>query len=378
MKLYPLEFDDQMQRVLRHNRLLTPSGLYIDDYHEHLGQLFGDGLATGISILKNPVAARELAANILSERYRRRGVTESLDHALDTADVDVIRGLVHEGVNHFHFMRDLHHHRWMKCGQRIYTLSQELVTAFGRVEMNYPVSALNFPFHEFFLQFEHDWMLDDGGDGMPFAGVYVSSPCPMRDVPRSIQVSIGGPPVEIRFTDTTDDGVLFEVLLCWWADDPSEGAGYADRLGFRGDVEVEASIADALKVNGTGVSDKLRDTRLRLYRIVLNTIMYMSSVDPDVVVREVVSRPPASKKGKKRRRVVKSKFRRTKVVYLGSRLKPSVSRASPVGHVRRGHYRWQPCGKKNLQRKFIFIPSTWVKGKKSDTVHVTDVDREES
>jgi len=386
MRLYPLSFDDQMSRLLRHDGVVTPSGLIYDDYHAHLDVLFGDKPVDAFAMLKNPIAAKELASNALTRKHQNlltKDFIESgaVDRMLDTISPDLLGKIITEGLRLFHFRRDLHHHRWMKCGSRIYTLSPELVSAFENVEMNYPVSSLNFPFSEFFLQFDHDPLFSKTEGQLDFAGVYVSAPYFMRDVIKDglVNVSIGSRSVNIDFTDSTNSGVIFDLLICGWSDNPDEGSGFADRVELRENKNAEEAIVDSFSRHGA-LSEHNMDQRLRIYRVVLNTIMYMSSVDPDVVVKEVVSRPPKSggKKKNKKKRVVFSKFRRTKVSYLGSRLETRVERKSPVGHMRRGHPRWQPCGKGNSQRKLIFVKPTWVKGRKSDVVHVTRVERDQN
>lgn len=388
-RFYPMEFEAMMARELKKGRILTPSGVFIDDYHEYLRDMFGDKPLGVFDILKRPQVVKELAATLMVKKIGNRDAVKDLvmsgeiDRMIQGVDPSFAQEVVIQGLGMFHFMRDWHHHRWLRCGSRVYHLSHELVDAFERVEMNYPVSVLNFPYPEFFLQFDHDWLFDKDEGRLPFAGVYVSFPQPMHEIVDNgvIKVNIGDTPVRVGITDSTGAGIILDVLICGWTNDASEGSGFADRLELRTNMTAEESICQAFARSPEGIDGEQKDKRLRVYRVVMNTIMYMSSVDPDIEIREIVNRikPPRKKRGKGRRRLVVSKFRRTKIVYLGSKLKNQITHKSPVGHMRRGHPRWQPCGPRSSKRKLIFVKPHWVGGKEDDdgTVRVTKVDRDE-
>jgi len=113
-------------------------------------------------------------------------------------------------------------------------------------------------------------------------------------------------------------------------------------------------------------------------RLLLNLLLYWKSTDADVLRQlnpewEKVNQKAHSTKGKQHQKAVKALQRipKTEYLHLGSRLeilqrrKPEdkltePQEATPTGrhqpqHLRRGHWKWQPCGPQSRERKLIFV-----------------------
>lgn len=382
---FPIAFEDHLDA--NRGRIITTLGGQRVDAAECAEYHFPERLPSFDDILTNAVAVREaLAEDVLKHNPRMRPA--DIDAVLDDMetrvwDEEAARGLTSMVLGSATVLRWWHHRRWTSSRQVI-CLSPALVDAFSRVEMTYPLSALDFPYPEFFLSIDEtpDVYKDAGGE---LAGAYVSSPFPFTcDEDGDVRVRVACPDGETRMVTIAKypeprNLACVDTLVSFW---PTAGSsmdviqGSKNRLVFDVDAPMERTIIDLGKKMGVDT-----EREVLLYRLIFNTIMYMSSLDPDVEVREVTTRVRGQKKRAfKGQRIVVSRFRRTKVIYAGRNLEtPAGTHAPPVGHLRRGHPRWQACGRGWSEHKLIFVKPVWVKGRGDGeaVAHVQKVEAED-
>lgn len=177
----------------------------------------------------------------------------------------------------------------------------------------------------------------------------------------------------------TDEGERKIVFACWQADHKGTTLFMTRELLLRKSWR----LTDILKTDWTDIygkeesqdSDFTEETDkmfynegLAFFRIILNTILYISSFDSDM--KEMLSPYPSMKKGlaaikkaskKKKARYNLNKVSKLNYISVGRNVQPISCLSKPNGNkmetrfMVRGHWRKQPCGPGLSERKLLYI-----------------------
>jgi hypothetical protein len=223
-------------------------------------------------------------------------------------------------------------------------------------------------------------------------------PVPARIFVPSLPFSTDGSPERLKevmilgkpdIVDTRDAGSLFlvqmSVRLARWSEEYKD---WRDEVLTEGYVSVRPGeyLEDTLKryEGSEAYDDSSSQVRAMAFRLLINLLLYWRSQDADILRQlnpeyEKTRARMLKKTGKKRDKIKKAlksipqnayfllgqkleviQKRKEQEIYVSDETKESEPTGRHVAyHMRRGHWRWQPCGTAKLERKLIFVESYW-------------------
>lgn len=190
-------------------------------------------------------------------------------------------------------------------------------------------------------------------------------------------------PISVIITEKKSAYGKRELLFSIWQADENYNYAYVVRTllikdGYKLENTLKTNWKDHTNIQIESNFDKRLQTEgLDFFRIILNGILYLSSNKPDIIEKisphtELYERYKSLKSGRKKSKILKKMNQFSELNYnlVGSKIgeiliqKPTNNKYSNDRHptyklkykfLVRGHWRNQPFGEKNKERKLIFI-----------------------
>lgn len=294
--------------------------------------------------------------------------------------------------------------RWARASRPIYDLSEELAQGFLNTKLNVDPDEIVLPHPTIYLAFPPHitTVFNEATGEHPADGAFIS--LQEHDLSEAVSITdgihLGSSARVANFEVEVNGGALgmlpghnsvplsalrsLSVLVVGLA---HPGHNYSDNglakfeipLNWPGELEDYCAVMrDDPHVRGSFVRNA--DRVLEWTRLILNTLVYLTSADKDVEYRPLMSekklrRLDAMAK-RQRARFIRKHSGGRRVVYVGHNItSDDTKRKLTEGFRVRSHFRWARVGKGRKQRKWVVVKGHWrgPRDKVSEAVRVHDV-----